>query len=70
MKKIRIESGKAIRKFREERGLTQTELAEKIGTTQSMIGKYERGEIDLSLSRLAEIANVLNITPDNIMGYK
>lgn len=67
---ILIKAGQAIRKLREEAGLTQTQLADKIGTTQSMLGKYERGELDFSLTRLVEIARALEITPDKIMGYK
>ena len=65
-----VQAGAAIRSYREAAGLTQTQLADMVGTTQSMIGKYERGELDFSLSRLAEMANALKITPDNIMGYK
>ena len=65
-----IKTGQAIRKLREEAGLTQTQLADIVGTTQSMIGKYERGELDFSLTRLVEIARALEITPDKILGFK
>jgi transcriptional regulator with XRE-family HTH domain len=33
-----------LRQFRERQGLTQEQLAEKLGATQSFISKCERGE--------------------------
>jgi transcriptional regulator with XRE-family HTH domain len=60
---VLIKIGKEIRKVRYESGLTQTQLADMVGTTQSMIGKYERGEIDLSLIRFIEIAIALKTAP-------
>ncbi len=50
-----------IRKFRNERGLTQTELASKIGVSRSTIAKYETGERIPSLLTLKKIADYLKI---------
>lgn len=36
--------GENLKRIRKSRGLTQAELAEKIGVTQACIGKYETGE--------------------------
>ena len=53
--------GENIRTIRENKNMTQTQLAEKVGTTQSQIGKYERGEQDMTVYRLVEIANWLGV---------
>ena len=41
-----------LRETREKAGLTQVELAEKIGETQSYVSKVERGERRLDLVQL------------------
>lgn len=51
--------GQNIRRVREAASLTQSDLALMIGSTQSQIGKYERGVQDMSLSRLVQIAEAL-----------
>ena len=53
--------GENIRTIRENKNMTQTQLAEKVGTTQSQIGKYERNEQDMTVYRLVEIANWLGV---------
>lgn len=53
--------GRNIRKAREDAEMTQVELAKIIHTTQSQIGKYERGEQDMTLTRLIQISNALNV---------
>lgn len=50
-----------IRKAREESGLTQQQLAEKLGVTQSFISKCERGERRLDVLELMEFCNALEI---------
>lgn len=54
--------GNNIRKYRKELGLTQTELAEKLGTTQYVITNYERGTNNPLSTSIPEIAKALNIT--------
>ena len=36
--------GSSIAKLREDRGMTQAELGKKIGSTQSVIARIEKGE--------------------------
>ena len=50
----------AIIKKRLEKGLTQKELAKKIGTKQSAISRFESGEYNPSLSLITKIAQALN----------
>ena len=42
-------------------GMSQKELAEKLGVTQSMISRWEKGETNYTLSTLVDIAEKLDI---------
>lgn len=48
-----------IRALREKKGLSQRELAERVGTTQSAIARLEAGNISPSLPTLDKIAAAL-----------
>ncbi len=48
-----------IQKLRQRRGLTQAELAKKIGVSQSYIARLERGTLDPKLSLVKQIVDVL-----------
>ena len=49
-----------IRALRERKGLSQRQLAELVGTTQSAIARLEGGRISPSLPTLDRIANALD----------
>ncbi|MDO4223785.1 MAG: helix-turn-helix transcriptional regulator [Acinetobacter sp.] len=50
-----------IRQLREQQQWSQEEMAEKLGMSKNGYAKIERGESDVSLTRLEQIANILNI---------
>lgn len=52
--------GNMIAKIREDRRMTQADLAEKTGTTQSVIARIEKGEQNLSTETLSKISTALN----------
>ncbi len=52
--------GKRIKHYREENGLTQQQLADKIGVTCEMVSRYERGVND-PYNRINVLAKVLNV---------
>lgn len=52
----------AVIKKRLEKGLTQSELAKKIGTKQSAISRLESGNYNPSIIFLGKIAKALNLT--------
>lgn len=54
------EIGRRIQQAREENGLTQEELAARLGCTQSALSNYELGKRRLYLNLLNEIAQVLS----------
>ena len=51
--------GVILRDRRKELKMTQSELAEKVGTARSYIAKIERGETDMQLSSFLRIAQAL-----------
>lgn len=60
-----------IKKLRIEKGLTQEELAHLVGyTDRSSIAKIERGDVDLSQSKIAQFADVLGTIPSELMGWE
>lgn len=58
---MKAEIGRRIKMIRVERGLTQKELASKVGIDFTYIGKIERGEQLPSLKILIKIGDALSI---------
>lgn len=59
-----MEMGNRIRDLRRAKGLTQSELAEKVGVNDSAIAKYENGRIEnLKRSTIAALAKALDCSP-------
>lgn len=61
------ELGRNIREKREEKGLTQIEVADKAELDRNYIGMVERGERNPSYLSLIKIAKGLNITVDQLI---
>lgn len=59
--------GQIIAASRHEKGLSQGQLAAKIGTNQSALSKIERGAMTLSIVQLASIAELLDTTPGRLI---
>ena len=53
--------GEILRDRRKEIGMTQKELAEKVGRDRTYISRVEKGETDLQLSSFIRIADALGI---------
>ncbi|MNE76853.1 HTH-type transcriptional regulator ImmR [compost metagenome] len=60
--------GKRIRRAREEHGLTQEVLAEKLDVSNAYISKIERGKTAINLERLSQICVILDESPEYILG--
>jgi ribosome-binding protein aMBF1 (putative translation factor) len=56
-----LRAGIALRDAREGAGLTQTELAAKIGIAQSALSRIEAGRTNITLAMLRRIADALEI---------
>ena len=62
--------GSRIRQARDRAGLTQEQLAERIGVSRTAIARYESGEIEPKLHNLAAIAETLNVSTDELLGVR
>jgi transcriptional regulator with XRE-family HTH domain len=52
-----------IKRYRKLTGLSQEELGEKAGLHRTYIGSVERGERNITLDSLQEIADALHVAP-------
>lgn len=55
------EVGRMVRELREARGLSQRQLAERMGTTQSVVGRLESGGSRPTLATLERVADALSL---------
>lgn len=61
--------GNKIKKLRELRNFTQDYMADALQMSQAGYGKIERDETDISLSRLQQIAEVLKVGLNDLIGF-
>jgi hypothetical protein len=61
--------GDNIKKFRELKSITREQLAGDLKMSLSNYSKIERGEIDLTISRIYEIASVLEVDVSQILNF-
>ncbi|MEM6259411.1 MAG: helix-turn-helix transcriptional regulator [Planctomycetota bacterium] len=60
--------GQNLRAIRRMNRLTQTELGRAVGVTFQQIQKYERGTNRLPASRLVQLAELLGVSPNDLLG--
>lgn len=58
-----------IKELRLSSDMTQYELAYRIGLNQTAIGKYERGELEPSISTLKKLSEIFECSIDYIVGH-
>lgn len=59
---------KIIHDLREDADLTQTQVAEILGTSQTMYARYERGASELPIRRLISLCRLYRVSADYILG--
>lgn len=57
-----------LRGLREDNDLTQSEVAEALGTSQTMYARYERGANELPLRHLVTLCKFYNVSADYFLG--
>jgi len=61
--------GARIKELREEQGLTQENLAEKIGVEYQTINRIENGVYFTNYNNLEKLANAFNVPIDELFNY-
>jgi transcriptional regulator with XRE-family HTH domain len=57
-----------IRDLREDADKTQTQIADVLGTSQTMYARYERGANELPVRHLMMLSQYYNVSTDFILG--
>lgn len=57
-----------IRNLREDADKTQTEIAEYLGTSQTMYARYERGANEMPIRHLIQLAKYYQVSLDYLCG--
>ena len=61
---------KRIRDLREDNDKTQQEIADVLGTSQTMYARYERGANELPIRHLITLSKYYKVSTDYILGLK
>lgn len=61
--------GENIKKFRELKGITREVMASELGMSLSGYSKIERDEVDLTLSKVEKIAQILEVNIGQILNF-
>ena len=66
-----MDVGNRIRELRKKKGMTQQELAQKLGLKDSAIAKYENGRVEnIKRSTLSKMAKILDCSPVYLLGIE
>ena len=65
--KLTITMGRRIRRARVHRGLTQWEVAERLGISETFFARIERGTARPTLPRFTRLVMVLGVSADSLM---
>ena len=61
---------KQLRDLREDHDKTQQEIAELLGTSQTMYARYERGANELPIRHLIKLCDYYQVSADYFLGRK
>jgi transcriptional regulator with XRE-family HTH domain len=62
--------GQRLARIRKERGFTQIELAQKIGTIQVLVSNYECDRLRMNAEMVVRFARALGVSADVVLGLK
>lgn len=64
------EIGGRIRKYREERKISRSELARALGLSVSCISNWELGQNDPAADHLGDLCRALQVSPSELLGVQ
>ena len=59
--------GRRVQQLRKERGWSQPELGKRLGTSGTIIGRYERGDMTPSVEVARRLADIFAVTVDYLI---
>ena len=59
-----------LRELREDSDLTQSQVADKLNTTQQVYSRYEKGINQIPLHHLVTLCEFYNVSADYVLGIK
>lgn len=62
--------GDNIKKYREQRNLSQYALAKQLGISQQSIAQWEISKTSPRRKTIDKLANILSVTPNELFGYE
>ena len=62
-----MENGKKIMELRKKKGLSQEDLADKIGVARQTISKWELGETSPDIKQAKELSKIFNVSLDELV---
>lgn len=65
-----VNFGNTLKQLRQQSGMTQKELASKVGVTKSVISYYELSERSPSPEMLMKLASVFHVSTDFLLGLQ
>jgi transcriptional regulator with XRE-family HTH domain len=60
--------GRRIRSLREQRGLTQVDLAKRLKKSKQLVSAWARGRVDIPVSNVFTVARALQCHSSDLMG--
>lgn len=64
-------NGERIKNYREQKGISQTDLADMVGTTKQTIFKYENNIVtNIPSDKVEKIAAALGVSPADLLGWE
>ena len=61
---------KKLRDLREDHDLTQQQVADMLGTSQTMYARYERGANELPVHHLISLCRLYHVSADVLLGLE
>ena len=60
----------SLSKYRKSAGISQEKLTDMLGVSRQAVSKWETGETQPEMANLMAICRILNITPNELLGYE
>ncbi|WRS27253.1 helix-turn-helix transcriptional regulator [Oscillospiraceae bacterium MB08-C2-2] len=61
--------GTKIKQLRIEKGLSQTELGEKLQVTQQSVAKWEKGSAQPNMEMITRLCGIFEVDPNYLLGH-